>query len=154
MPRLQSATFVIPLKAAKTHGLGELGVPIADGTEVKTGKLSEVMQMQEGGAVGRRFQNLRTTLVKTTEGGQLGAKLVLAFEVFGDDNTSVGAPSSVFARLLAGEQTLAELPLGGLFMPYGCCWYDNRFASDLALADFDAADALALVAAADEVRSL
>jgi hypothetical protein len=154
MPALLPATFVIPLKTAKTNGLAELGAPITEATEVKKGKLAEVMQTLEGGAVGRRFQNLRATLIKTPVGGDLGAKLVLAFEVFGDDNTPQGAPSGVAARLLAGGHTLAELPLGALFLPYGCCWFDNRFAADVPLADFAAADGVALVAAADDVRAL
>ena len=154
MPTLLPATFTIPLKSAKTHGLSELGAPVHDSTEVKKGKLAEAMQLLEGGKIGRRFQNLRATLVSTTEGGQAGAKLLLAFEVFGDDTAPLGAPSAVSVQLLAGEQVLAEHPLGTLYLPYGVCWYDNQFSANLDLATFAAADRISVLAAADEVRTL
>ena len=152
MAALLPATFKIDLKTAKTNGLAELGVPLAEGTEVKKGKLGEVMQMLDGERIGRRFQNLRATLLKATEGGQPGVKLVLAFEVFGDDNVPLAEPSAVSALVHAGERVLAEKTLGGLFLPYGSCWYENRFAVTLPLEAFEAADAVSLVAGADEVR--
>lgn len=121
MTTLQATTFRIDLKPAKPNGLTELGVPA--GAEVKKGKLSEAMQMlADGHTVGRRYQNLRATLLKAAEGGQAGVKLVLAFELFGDDNTAVGAPSPIHARLLAGDAVLADLTLGAPFLPYGSCW--------------------------------
>lgn len=154
MAALLPATFKIDIKTAKTNGLAELGVPLTDSTEVKKGKLGEVMQMLEGDKIGRRFQNLRATLLKATEGGQPGVKLVLAFEVFGDDNAPVAEPAAVSAIIYAGGRVLAEKTLGTLFLPYGSCWYENRFAVGLPLEAFAEADAVSLVAAADEVRAL
>lgn len=155
MTTLLPAAFHIDLKTAKTNGLAELGVPLGDTTEVKKGKLAEAMQMQAGGdKVGRRYQNLRATLLKATEGGQAGVKLVLAFELFGDDNAAVGAPSPIQAQLLAGETVLAELTLGAPFLPYGSCWYENRFAADLPPDSFAVADAVRVLAAADTVRAI
>lgn len=155
MTTLLPASFRIDLKTAKTNGLAELGVPLTDSTEVKKGKLAEAMQMCEGGnKVGRRYQNLRATLLKATEGGQPGVKLVLAFELFGDDNAALTAPSPIKARLLAGDGVLAELTLGAPFLPYGSCWYDNRFAADLPLDAFAAADGVQVLAAADAVRPI
>jgi hypothetical protein len=154
MPALTAATFTIALKPAKTHGLADLGVPIDEATEVKKGKLSEAMQMLEGDKIGRRYQNLRATLVKASEGGQPGAKLVVAFEVFGDDNAPVSLPAAVAARLLSGEQVLAELPLGVPFMPYASYWYENHFAANVALDAYAAADGLQVVVAVEDVRSV
>ncbi len=152
MPALNDAAFTIDLKPAKTHGLADLGVPIHETTEVKKGKLIEAMQMLEGDRIGRRYQNLRATLVKASEGGQPSARLVLAFEVFGDDNVPEGAPSTLAARLMAGDQVLAELPLGSPFMPYASCWYENHFAADVPLDTFASIDRLQVVAAAQTVR--
>jgi hypothetical protein len=154
MTALNAAAFTIDLKPAKTHGLTDLGVPIDEGTEVKMGKLTEAMQMLEGDRIGRRYQNLRATLLKANEGGQPGARLVLAFEVFGDDNVPQGAPSALAARLMAGEQVLADLPLGSPFMPYASCWYENHFAADVALEAFASADRVQLMAAGQPVRML
>lgn len=154
MPNLLSATFHIPLKAAKTHGLADLGVPLHDSTEVKKGKLAEAMQLLEGDKIGRRFQNLRATLVHTQEGGQGSVQLLLACEVFGDDSAPLGAPSGLSIQLWAGEQCLAEVPLGPLYLPYGVHWYDNQFALKLAPAVFATADRVSVLAAADEVRTL
>ena len=152
MTALSAAAFTIDLKVAKTHGLAEVGVPITDATEVKKGKLMEAMQMLDGDRIGRRYQNLRATLVKTAEGGQASARLMLAFEIFGDDNVPQGAPSAVAARLLAGDQVLADLPLGSPFMPYASCWYENHFAADVALDAFASADRVQVLAGAQSVR--
>lgn len=153
MTTLQATTFHIDLKPAKANGLAELGLPAGDATEVKKGRLSEAMQMLAGGErIGRRYQNLRATLLKASEGGQPGVKLVLACEIFGDDNTALGAPAPISAQLLAGDTVLAELTLGAPFLPYGACWYDNRFAADLPLAAFAAADAVRVSVPADAVR--
>jgi hypothetical protein len=154
MPALLSSTFTIPLNVAKTHGLAELGVPLHDSTEVKKGKLAEAMQWLEDGKIGRRFQNLRATLVRTHEGGHANVQLLLACEVFGDDAVPVGAPSALSVQLWGGEQCLAETPLGPLYLPYGVHWYDNQFALKLAPETFASADRVSLLAAADEVRGL
>lgn len=155
MPALQAATFSIELKPAKaTNSLAELGVPLSEGTEVKKGKLGEAMQMLDGDKIGRRFQNMRATLIKADEGGQAGAKLVLAFEVFGDDNVPLDLPGVVGARLLSGEQLLADLRLGAPFMPYASCWYENQFAANIALDAFLTADRLEVLAMAEEVRAI
>jgi hypothetical protein len=154
MPALLPATFKINLKTVKPNGLAELGVPLVDDTEVKKGKLMEALQGLEGDKVGRRCQNLRATLVKTVEGGQSGVKLIVAFEVFGDDNAPVGPPSAVSVLVHAGDTLVADLPLGSLFLPYGSCWYDNRFSVNLPLEAFTAVDGVSLVAATDEVRAI
>jgi hypothetical protein len=154
MPELNAATFTIALKPAKTHGLAELGVPMDETTEVKKGKLVEAMQMLGGDKIGRRYQNLRATLIKTSEGGQPGAKLVLVFEVFGDDSVPVDLPCTMAARLLAGDQVLAELPLGAPFMPYASCWYANHFAANVVLDAYAAADQVQLLVAAESVRAI
>lgn len=154
MAALLPATFTFDLKPAKTNGLADLGVPLNDSTEVKKGKLGEAMQMLEGDKIGRRFQNLRATLVKATEGGQVGAKLLLSFEVFGDDTAPLGAPAGVSVLLQAGDQVLAEQALGALYLPYAVSWYDNRFAVDVPLEAFAAVDRLSVLAAADAVRAV
>lgn len=154
MPALNAATFTIDLKPAKTNGMADLGVPIDETTEVKKGKLSEAMQMLDGDQIGRRYQNLRATLIKASEGGQAGAKLVLAFEVFGDNNTPLDLPLAVEARLLAGEQLLAKLALGVPYMPYASCWYENHFAASVALEAYAAADRVQVLTATEEVRAV
>ncbi len=154
MPQLLPAVFDIALRPAKTHGLAELGVPMCEATEVKKGKLAEAMQLLGDERIGRRYQNLRATLLKTVEGGRTVAKLVLAFEVFGDDNTATGVPAPVSVRLRAGLETLAEATLGSPFMPFGSCWYENHFAADVDLDVWTKADGVQVVAAADDVRLL
>lgn len=154
MAALLPATFTFDLKPAKTNGLADLGVPLTDSTEVKKGKLAEAMQLLDGDKIGRRFQNLRATLVKATEGGQPGAKLLLSFEVFGDDTAPMKAPSAVSVLLQTGDQVLAERTLGPLYLPYAVCWYENHFAVDVPLDVFTAVDRLSVLAAADEVRAL
>lgn len=131
MAALLPAVFTFDLKPAKTNGLADLGVPLSDSTEVKKGKLAEAMQLLEGDQIGRRFQNLRATLVKATEGGQPGAKLLLSFEVFGDDTAPLKTPSAVSVWLQSGDQVLTEQTLGLLYLPYAVCWYDNHFAMDV-----------------------
>lgn len=153
MPILQAATFTIDLRPAKTNGLGPLGLP--PDSEVKKGKLAEAMQTLDGSdRIGRRYQNLRATLVRATEGGLPTVKFVLAFEVFGDDNVPLGTPSALSVRLLAGEGAAVELPLGMPFMPFAACWYENHFAVDVPPAAFVAIDRVEVVAAEDEVRMI
>jgi hypothetical protein len=154
MPALLLSSVPIELKPAKTNGLADLGVPLVDGTVVKKGKLTEFMQPQDSGKVGRRFQNLRITAVKTVEGGVESAKLIVVFEAFGDDNVPVVGNQGVAASLSAGGKTLLELPLGPLFLPYACAWYENRFSADISNEVFDQIDSFSFVAKADEVRAL
>ena len=155
MATLLPATFTFDLKPAKTNGLADLGVPLNDSTEVKKGKLAEAMQLLEGDKIGRRFQNLRATLVKATEGGQAGAKLLLSFEVFGDDTAPLAAPADVSVLLqTGGDQVLVERALGTLYLPYAVCWYDNHFAVNVPLDAFSAADRVSVLVAEDEVRVL
>jgi hypothetical protein len=154
MPALLLSTVSIDLKPAKTNGLADLGVPLGDDTVVKKGKLGEFAQDQDSGKAGRRFQNIRITAVKASEGGETGAKLIVAFEAFGDDNVPVRANQGVSAKLGAGDDVLAEVPLGPLFLPYACCWYENRFSADIAQDVFDRLDRLTFVAHADEVRAI
>jgi hypothetical protein len=154
MPALLLSTVTLDLKPAKTHGLGELGVPVVESTLVKKGKLVEYLQECDDGKVGRRFQNLRVTAVKTPQGGEVSSKLIVVFEVFGDDNVPVGANLGVAAVLGAGDETLAELPLGPLFLPYGCCWYENRYAVDIDNAVFDRCDRITFVTLVDQVRAI
>ena len=154
MPVLQSAAVAIPLQPAKTHGLADLGVPLGEATVVKKGKLGEFAQLLDEGRPGRRFQNVKVTAVRAEEGGQVAAQLIVSFEVFGDDNVPHGGNSGVQAALTAGGQVLAELQLGRLFMPYACCWYENRFVAPVPVSLFDQADGLSLQALADDVRML
>lgn len=152
MPALLLSTASIPLKPAKTNGLAELGVPMLDSTLVKKGKLGEFEQLQDNGKVGRRFQNIRVTAVKATEGDKVSAKVIVVFEAFGDDNVPEAGNQGVAAVLSAGGQTLLEVPLGALFLPYGCCWYENRFSFDIGNEVFEQLDQFGFVAKADEVR--
>lgn len=154
MPALLLSSVPIDLKPAKTNGLADLGVPVADDTAVKKGKLGEFAQAQDSGKIGRRFQNIRVTAVKATEGGEPGAKVIVVFEVFGDDNVPVQANQGVSAKLCLGDEVLAEVPLGPLFLPYACCWYENRFSSGISQDVFDRFDRLTFVAHADEVRAI
>jgi hypothetical protein len=154
MPALLHTTAPIELKPAKPHGLNELGVPLSDDTVVKKGKLGEFEQTLDSGRIGRRFQNVKITAVKTAEGGETSSKVMVSFEVFGDDNAPVVGNQGVAAMLHAGDKVLADISLGTLFLPYACAWYENRFAFDIANDLFDALDKLSLVARADEVRML
>lgn len=152
MPVLQAAHAAIELKPAKANGLAELGVPVADGTSVKKGKLGEFEQPLDSGKPGRRYQNVKVALVKAVESGEPSAQLILSFEVFGDDNVPLGVNAGVLASLTAGEVVVVDLKLGSLFMPYACCWYENRFAARVPLDMFERADGLRLQALPDDVR--
>lgn len=154
MPALLSTTVPLELKAAKTNGLADLGVPMVESTLVKKGKLGELDQLLDNGRIGRRFQNLRAILVKAEQGGEVHSTLILSLEAFGDDNVPVAGNQGVSVQLLAADKVLAEHKLGALFLPFGSCWYDNRFAVELGEALFDACDRLQFIAHADEVRAL
>lgn len=154
MPALEKKSAFIPVATAKPTGLNDLGIPASDDLAVKKGKLAEFAQPIEGGKVGRMFQNLRAVLVKTVEGGQPSGKLVLMFEIFGDDNAPVGVNSGIDLALYAGDTLLAELKHGPVFLPYACAWYENRVAFDITLDAFEKADKLEFIALADDVRVL
>ena len=57
-------------------------------------------------------------------------------------------------RLLAGEQVLAELPLGVPFMPYASYWYENHFAANVALEAYAAVDSVQVLVSAEEVSAI
>jgi hypothetical protein len=154
MPALLLSQVAIDIKPAKTTGLADLGVPIQDDTVVKKGKLVEFEQLQDNGKVGRRFQNIKVTALKTSEGGEVSSKVILTFEAFGDDNAPVAGNQGVGVVLAVGDKVLRELPLGTLFLPYACAWYENRFAVEISNEVFDQLDRLSFVAKADEVRAI
>lgn len=156
VPVLVENSALIELKSAKPTGLGmaQLGVPVGDGTQVKKGALHEFLQSTGDGVVGRRYQNLRVTAVRTAEGGVESAKVFVAFEVFGDDNVPEGANGGFAAALWKGEAVLLALPVTALFLPYGRAWYENQAVFDVPLAAFDAADGLQFTACADTVRAI
>jgi len=56
--------------------------------------------------------------------------------------------------LAQGDKPLREAPLGTLFLPYACAWYENRFALEISNELFDQLDRVSFVARADEVRAL
>ncbi len=154
MPALLHTVAPIELKAAKTHGLNDLGVPLTDATVVKKGKLAEFSQTLDSGRIGRRFQNVKVTVVKTADGGETSSKVMVSFEVFGDDNAPVVGNQGVAAVLHAGDKVLGERSLGAMFLPYACAWYENRYAFDITNDVFETLDRFSLVARADEVRML
>lgn len=152
MPMLVESKTPIKLAPAKSNGLNELGVPVLPSTAVKKGKLQEFAQLLEGGQVGRRFQNLRVSAVKTTEGGVESAKLFVQFEVFGDDNVPLAEGSGFQAGLYGGGDRLLELPPAKVYLPYARFWYENQFVFEINAAVFDRVDQLEFVANADQVR--
>ena len=153
---LTENTTLIELKSAKPTGLGmtQLGIPALDSTLVKKGKLNEFLQSTADGKVGRRYQNIRVTAVKTAEGGIESAKVFLQFEAFGDDNVPVGANGGYTVALLSGADALLTLPASSLFLPYGRAWYENQAVFDVPLDIFDKADQLQLTVNTDQVRAI
>ncbi len=156
VPVLVENSALIELKPAKATGLGmtQLGVPVLDGTQVKKGTLHEFLQSTGEGTVGRRYQNIRVTAVRTTEGGVESAKVFVAFEVFGDDNVPEGANGGFAGALLKGDDVLLALPVTPLFLPYGRAWYENQAVFDVPLAVFDGAERLQFTARADSIRAI
>ena len=154
MLALSEKKMLIPLASAKPTGLNDLGVPQLETAAIRKGKLHELTQALESGAVGRRFQNLRVTAIKTTEGGTESAKVFVQFEVFGDDNTPVAESSGFEAAFYRGEERLCTLCPGAVFMPYARSWYENRFVFDLPMDVFERADSFEFIARADRVRAL
>jgi hypothetical protein len=156
VPLLVENTTLIELKSAKPTGLGmaQLGIPVLDSTLVKKGKLHEFLQSTADGKVGRRYQNIRVTAVRTAEGGVESAKIFLQFEVFGDDNVPEGANGGYSVALLNGTDSLLTLPASSLFLPYGRAWYENQAVFDVPLDVFDKADQLQLTLGADQIRDI
>lgn len=154
MPLLAANRTFIDLAPARPSGLNSLGVPLQESSVVKKGKLHEFTQALAGGKIGRRFQNLRVTAIRTAEGGLESTKLFVEFEVFGDDNLPLAANSGFDAVLYAGSQPLLALAPGSVFLPYACFWYENRFVFDLPAGIFDEADRLEFIAKPDQVRSI
>ncbi|WP_217808637.1 hypothetical protein [Derxia lacustris] len=151
MPALEKKSAFITVATAKPTGLGDYGIP--GEPTVKKGKLAEFSQAQDSGKVGRMFQNIRVLLVSTAEGGQPSGKLIVAFEIFGDDNAPVGLNSGIDLALYAGDTLLGEYKHGAVFLPYACAWYENRVFFDIPAEVFEKADKLEFIALADEVRA-
>jgi len=153
---LKEGSTCIELQPGKAKGLSlkSLGIPLSDGTRIKKGQLNEFLQVLEDDAVGRRYQNIRATLVEADEGGQTSLKLFLQFEVFGDDNVPVEPGLGVVPTLLAGDDILEALPRSDCFLPYAGSWYDNQLVFDLNPALFDRASQLRLTAVSGPVRRL
>jgi len=156
MPTLTESTVYIDLAPGKAKGLSltQLGVPISEGTQIKKGRLNEFLQLMEDESVGRRFQNIRATVVKAAEGGEISVKLFLQFEVFGDDNTPVRGNSGIAPVLMAGDAAVLELPACNAFLPYAGSWYENQFVYDMPTDLFGRITRVQMTAQPDEVRVL
>lgn len=154
MPALRETSAMVPLAPAKAAGLSELGVPLVETTEVKTGRVHEFLQLLADGAIGRRFQDLRIIAIKTMEGGAPSAKIFVQFEVFGDNTAAPTNGAGFEAIVLTGTQPLARFASSGLFIPYANFWYPNRFVLEVPVADFDQADRLEFIAKPEEVRAV
>ena len=142
----------IELAAAKTSGLSHLGFPIGDDTQVKKGKLQEFLQTLETGAIARRYQNIRVTAIKTAEAGRVFSKLIVQFEVFGDDWSSIGDNTGVNYALCHGDKLLHELQHGRLFLPYCRSWYEDQCEHTIPNEVFDELTRVDFVANADEMQ--
>jgi len=156
VPALAENTTHIELAIAKPKGLSltQLGVPLQEGTVIKKGALHEFIQLLEDGKVGRRFQNIRITGVKTREGGSESAKVFVQFEVFGDDNVPMAANSGFGVSLCTGAESLLELPPSSAFLPYAGTWYENQYVYDVPTTFFDQCDRLQFTTKADQVRMI
>lgn len=154
MPALQETRASVTLAPAKPTGLADLGVLPSDGLAVKKGRVHEFPQLMADGTIGRRFQDLKVIAIKTEEAGAPLVRLVVQFEVFGDNTAAAPGGPGFEAVLKAGDTPLATLSSGSLFLPFGNFWYANRFAFAVPVADFDAADGLEFVAKAEEVQAI
>ena len=156
VPTLAENTTHIDLAIAKPKGLSltQLGVPLLEGTVIKKGKLPEFIQLFEDGKAGRRYQNIRVTAVKTREGELESAKIIVQFEVFGDENVPVAANSGFGLTLRAGDTSLVELPPSSVFLPYAGSWYENQYVHEIPTALFDQCDGLAFTMREDQVRTI
>ncbi len=154
MPTLDQISTFIALTIAKPTGLAELGVPVVDTTVVKKGRLHEFAQNRNDGKIGRRFQDIRVTAIKTVEGGVEPATIFVQFELFSDDNVPVKPAGGFDAGLYAESENLMTLSSGGMFLPYANFWYLNRYAFVVPPALFDRADRFEFIAKSEEVRTL
>lgn len=154
MPALQETRTSVTLAPAKPTGLADLGVLPADGLAVKKGRVHEFPQLLADGSIGRRFQDLKVIAIRTEEAGAPLVRLVVQFEVFGDNTAAAEAGPGFEAVLKASDTPLATFTSGSMFLPFGNFWYANRFAFAVPVADFDAADTLEFVAKAEEVRAI
>lgn len=152
MATLTKNVAPIEMTSAKTTGLNPLGVPMDETTQVKKGKLQEFLQTLESGAIARRYQNLRVTAIKTSEAGRLFSKLIVQFEVFGDDWGSVGTNTGVDYALCAGDNALLQLHNGKLFLPYNRFWYENQYEQTIPNEVFDQLTRLDFIANPDEMQ--
>lgn len=142
----------IELAPARINGLSQLGIPTEDGTEAKRGKLQEFLQTLETSAIARRYQNIRVIAVKAPEAGQTVARLIVQFEVFGDDWRSVGDNTGVSYVLYKGDEPLTELAHGPLFLPFCRHWYEDQYEHAIPIETFDALTRIEFVALADEMQ--
>jgi len=156
VPTLAENTTHIDLAIAKPKGLSltQLGVPLLEGTVIKKGKLPEFLQLFEDGTAGRRYQNIRITAAKALEGAVETARVIVQFEVFGDENVPVADNSGFGVTLCAAGETVLELPQTAAFLPYAACWYENQFFYEVPPALFDSVDGLRFTLKADQVRPL
>jgi hypothetical protein len=152
VPVLTENKMLIEMAIAKPTGLNDLGAPLLENTIVKKGKLREFSQSLEDGRIGRRFQNLRVTAIRTMQGAIESAKIFIQFEVFGDDNVPEAANSGFAARLYAGPECLLELTPDTMFLPYARFWYDNSFVFDVSADVYDRIDHFEFIARPDQVR--
>ncbi|MBS0344900.1 MAG: hypothetical protein JSR69_00435 [Proteobacteria bacterium] len=157
VPTLAENTTHIDLAPAKPKGLSltQLGVPLLEGTVIKKGKLPEFLQLfADGSKAGRRYQNIRITAAKAQEGAVETARVIVQFEVFGDENVPEADNSGFGITLCAGGEALLELPQTSAFLPYAACWYENQFFYEVPTALFDQVDGLHFTVKADQVRPL
>lgn len=154
MPALQETRTVVNLAPAKPSGLADLGVPVADTTSVKKGRVHEFAQLLADGKIGRRFQDLRVIAINTVEGSAPTAKVFVQFEVFGDNTAAPTNGIGFDAVLAAGDKQLASFSSSSLFLPYGNYWYPNRFVFEVPVTDFEGADRLEFIAKSEDIRAL
>jgi len=151
---LREGTVFIELEAGKAKGLSlkTLGIPLDESTRIRKGQVNEFLQTLDDDTVGRRFQNIRATLVEALEGGQKSVKLFLQYEVFGDENVPVEAERGVVPALIRGEDTVQVLPDSPCFLPYAGHWYENHAVFDLDADMFDLVSRIRLTALGARVR--
>lgn len=152
MATLNKATASIELAPAKTAGLADLGIPTDDTTLVKKGRLQEFLQRLDDGTIARRFQNIRVTAVKATEGGRLFTKLFVQFEVFADDWVSLDDNTGFQVTVCAGDVAQHNVAQDRLFLPYCRSWYENQYERTIPSEYFDALTRVEFVANADTVE--
>lgn len=152
MVALTKSIASIELATGKTSGLGSLGVPVDETTQVKKGRLQEFLQTLDTGAIARRYQNIRVTAIKTTEAGRLFSKVFVQFEVFGDDWSSIEDNTGVDFTLCQGDKVLHGIQQGKVFLPYCRSWYENQYEHTIPNEVFDELTRFEFVANADEMQ--